>query len=55
MSMCDECKYAEDCFGEKDYVFDENCNLKEDKDGTDLIEEALRNILEKEAWRMKNK
>ena len=48
--MCDECEYAEDCFGEEDCVFDKDGNLKEaeEKEYTDPIEEALRNILEKE-------
>ena len=27
--MCDECEYAEDCFGEEDCVYDEDGNLKE--------------------------
>lgn len=57
--MCDECEYAEDCFGPKDCVFDENGNLKgekvEEEECTDPIEEALRNILEQEAERMRNK
>lgn len=57
--MCDECEYAEDCFGPKDCVFDEDGNLKEaeeeEEECTDPIEEVLRNILEQEAERMRNK
>lgn len=57
--MCDECEYAEDCYGPEDCVFDENGNLKgekvEEEERTDPIEEALRNILEQEAERMRNK
>lgn len=53
--MCDECEYAEDCFREEDCVYDDDCNLKEEEECTDSIEEALRDILNKESERMKNK
>ena len=56
--MCDECEYAEDCFGEEDCVFDEEGNLKEaeeEEECTDPIEEALRDILDKEEERFNNK
>lgn len=53
--MCDECKYAEDCFGPGDCVYDEDAELKEEEECADPIEEALRDILDKEAERMRNK
>ena len=55
--MCDECEYAEDCYGPEDCVYDEDCNLKEaeEEECADPIEEALRNILDQEAERMRNK
>lgn len=57
--MCDECEYAEDCFGEADCVFDEEGNLKEaedeeeEKDCTDPIADALRNILNEQEERFR--
>lgn len=55
--MCDECECAEDCFGPEDCIYDENGNLKEgeEEECTDSIEEALRNILNRESEIMRNK
>lgn len=55
--MCDECEYAEDCFGEDDCVFDEEGNLKEteeeEEECTDPIADALRNILNEQEDRFR--
>ena len=59
--MCDECEYAEDCFGPEDCVFDEEGNLKEaegeeeeeEEDCTDPIADALRNILNEQEERFR--
>lgn len=55
--MCDECEYAEDCFGPENCVYNEDGELKEaeEEECTDPIEETLRDILEQEAERMRNK
>lgn len=58
--MCDECEYVEDCFGEENCVYDEEGNLKEaeedeeeEKDCTDPIADALRNILNEQEERFR--